>query len=145
VLWWIVDGVLGALLGAGFLWLAHRAGRGEDALVALGLVVAAVLYPVMGISVHALTEMPIELTGMGAFTALALLGASRSPAWLVAGWGAHAVWDLALPAVADTAYVPVWYAAACLGFDVAVASGVALGIRGRVRRPDAGAPAQTTP
>jgi hypothetical protein len=136
---WIVAAALGGLLGFGFVALAGRAGRRADALLGAGLVAAAVLYPLMGLPAHALREMPVELAGVAAFTAAALLGASLSPWFLALGWGAHALWDLALPSVTDTAYVPAWYAAACLGFDLAVAGLVA--VRARRGRPRAAEPA----
>lgn len=134
---WLVTAVLGALLGLAFVALARRAGRRADALLGAGLVGAAVLYPLMGLPAHALGELPVELAGVAAFTAAALLGASLSLWFLALGWGAHALWDLALPSVTDTAYVPAWYAAACLGFDVAVAGLVAVRARrGRTRAPE---------
>jgi len=119
-----IDALLGAVLGAGFFALASRAGRGRDAWLGAGLLVAALVYPALGLPIHALDSMPVELFGVALFGALALGGALLSPWLLALGWALHAFWDLLLPWIADTGYVPPWYAAACLGFDLVVAGAV---------------------
>jgi hypothetical protein len=127
----VLDAALGAVLGAGFVALARRTGRSELAWLAAGLIAAALLYPLMGLLAHGLGEMRVELFGVVLFGALAGLGLALSPWLLAAGWLLHAVWDLLLPWVADTGYVPPWYGAACLGFDLAVAAAlVAHALRG---------------
>ena len=127
----VIDAVLGALLAWGFVVLARRAGRAELAWIAAGLFVAGVAYPLMGLPAHAAGAMPVEWFGVALFSVFALLGATVSPWFLALGWGLHAFWDLLLPWIADTGYVPPWYAAACLGFDLVVAAAmVARALRG---------------
>jgi len=129
-----IDVLVGAGLGLGFVALARRVGGPERVWLALGLVVAALVHPLLGLTVHAPAALPVELGGVVLFAILAVLGAAGSAAWLVLGWALHAFFDLLLPWVADTAYVPAWYASACLGFDLAVAAAVAA--RALAGRPD---------
>lgn len=134
-----IDALLGGLLAAGYVALARRSGA-ERLWIGFGLFVAGALYPLMGLTAHPLGEMRVELFGVVFFGALALLGAILS-AWLLAiGWALHAFWDLLLPWVADTGYVPPWYAAACLGFDLVVAG--AMVARAGRRRPAIALPSE---
>ncbi|MBW2316681.1 MAG: hypothetical protein JRH10_21160 [Deltaproteobacteria bacterium] len=134
-----IDLVLGAVLAVGFVVLARRAGRAELAWIASGLFAAGVLYPLMGWSTHGVGGMPVEWGGVALFGILAGLGVAVSAWFLMLGWGLHAFWDLLLPWVADTAYVPPWYAAACLGFDLVVAA--AMAVRAWRGAPDLAGPA----
>lgn len=128
-----IDVAIGAVLAGVFVALARRAGRHELAWIATGLFVAGAAYPLMGLPAHALGDMRVELFGVVLFAAFAGLGIVASPWFLAAGWGLHGLWDLALPWVADTGYVPPWYAAACLGFDVVVAAAMVVrSLRGGV-------------
>jgi hypothetical protein len=127
-----IDALVGGGLAGGYVFLARRSGA-ERLWIGVGLFVAGALYPLMGLTAHPPGAMPVELFGVALFGAIALLGAVGS-VWLLAlGWALHAVWDLLLPWVADTGYVPPWYAAACLGFDLVVA--VAMAARASRRRP----------
>ncbi|HKJ25370.1 MAG TPA: hypothetical protein VKB65_11145, partial [Myxococcota bacterium] len=121
-----LDAALGAVLGAGFVALARRAGRAELAWIAAGLLVAAAIYPLLGLAAHGARELRVELFGVALFGGLAGLGLVLTPWLLAAGWLLHAAWDLLLPWVADTGYVPPWYGAACLGFDLVVVAALAV-------------------
>ncbi len=125
---------IGAVLGAGFAWLAGLVGR-ERRVWAAGLVVAAVLYLVFAGAAGAGAEaLAVELSGVVAFAAVAWLGLGR-PLWLAAGWAVHVVWDVALH-VQPGGYAPPLYPEACIGFDLAVAAFIAW----RVRRPGSALP-----
>jgi hypothetical protein len=136
MLW--IDVALGAVLGGAFAVLARRAGRAERLWLAAGLAVAALIYPLAGLPAHGPGGLAVEWVGVAIFGALAVLGAWLSPWILALGWALHAPWDLLLPWLADTSYVPHWYGAACLGFDLAVAAAVAArAVRGTPRAADA--------
>jgi len=110
----------GAALGALFAVLAaKRGGAGERRLLALGLVVAALIY--VGLALRADSRwLAVEAIGVVMFGGLAWLG-RRAEGWLALGWAAHVAWDVGLhldraqPVVAD------WYPLACVGFDLVIA------------------------
>ncbi|MEE2663967.1 MAG: hypothetical protein VX681_07605 [Myxococcota bacterium] len=114
--------VFGAV-GAG-LWIAgvRWIGRGEPWWFALGLVVAAAIYLTHGLGVEPPPELGVAFAGVGLFVVIGVGGAARWSWLLGAGWALHAVWDVAAPRVADLSYMPAWYAPACLGFDLVVAT-----------------------
>jgi hypothetical protein len=58
------------------------------------------------------------------FGILAFLGVRYSAYFLALGWVAHVAWDLLLHPVHVSAYAPLWYPVACIGFDLAVAGAV---------------------
>ncbi|UCE85025.1 MAG: hypothetical protein JSU66_11790 [Deltaproteobacteria bacterium] len=124
-MWFTIEVVLGALLGAAFVALARALGRLERTLLAAGLVVAALVYVGMGLTAHPPSELWIEGVGAGAFLVLAVAGYLGSPLLLAAGWAAHGAWDLVVPLFTDVAYLSEWYIAACLGFDLALAAYIA--------------------
>jgi hypothetical protein len=126
----LVAGAVSALL---FVVLARRYGpRAEGRLYAVGLVFAAVIY--VGFAVFGGAErrwVVVEFAGLLPFTGLAWLGLRSSAWWLAVGWLAHAAWDTGLHlALGTPAFVPAWYPAVCLGFDLLVAG--AIGLRARV-------------
>ena len=60
----------------------------------------------------------IEIAGFPLYTALAVLGLTRSPWFLAAGIAAHGVaWD-SWHYYANTGYIPSWYAIGCFLVDV---------------------------
>ncbi len=71
--------------------------------------------------------------------ALGALGVVSSIWFLAAGWAGHAAWDLVVPAFADVSYMPTWYAAVCVGFDVVVAAYLVVRARGGLAISAAGA------
>jgi hypothetical protein len=43
--------------------------------------------------------------------------------WLAVGWALHVGWDLAAQ-LTDEPLLPLWYAIACLAFDLVVAAAI---------------------
>jgi hypothetical protein len=117
-----VDFLIGAALGAGFIVLARALGRLERIVLAGGLLVAALAYVGFGVGPRGASALPVELAGSLLFAAFGVLGLVSSLWFLALGWALHAIWDLAVPGLSDVSYMPVWYAAACIGFDVVLAA-----------------------
>jgi hypothetical protein len=68
----------------------------------------------------------VEIAGVPVYAGLAALGLRRSPWFLVAGIVAHgAAWD-SWHWLGHSAYVPAWYAIACLVCDVTLGAYLAL-------------------
>ena len=113
---------LGAI-GAG-LWMAllSRLEYGDRLYLAVGLAIAAAVYVVLGVGSASALTLGVTTAAVGFFSLLGIGGARRWVALLTIGWGLHALWDLLAPYVFDLAYMPGWYAPACLGFDLVVAS-----------------------
>ncbi len=88
---------------------------------AIYLVVAALIY--LGFAAREAGEgwMSIELLGLTAYSALALLGVRRSARLLALGWALHAAWDVVVHAGVPGEFVPEWYRWACLSFDIVAA------------------------
>ncbi|MFB3132329.1 MAG: DUF6010 family protein [Rhodothermales bacterium] len=116
--------VLGFVLGAAFLVFARRRGaQRKRRLLAVGLVVAALIYVGFAVAWADAAWMMIELGGVLVFTGLAVLGLKRSALWLAVGWALHPAWDVGLHLVgAGAAFAPAWYAVACISFDLLVAT-----------------------
>ena len=87
----------------------------------IGLIIAAVIYPVFVLISGQLQHMPMEIGGVILYGTFALLSKKYTLHWLVAGWALHICWDLFLHSADATPYVPAGYAMACLGFDIAIA------------------------
>src|SRR5437867_1079910 len=111
---------IGVVLGALFVALAQRL-HAERSCYAVGLVCAALIYVGFALARTGRTRLPLELGGLGLYSAVALLGAWRWPRLLSIGWGAHAAWDVILHSGIRVAPATVWYPPACLGFDLVVA------------------------
>ena len=110
------------------LWLRRKSPGSQQRFWALGLLVAALIYvgfAVLGIGAGTVGDPPhvlgFEGLGVMVYGALGALG-MRHPKALAFGWALHVVWDLG-HRHAD--WVPEWYVAACLAFDVVVAGYVA--------------------
>lgn len=129
--------LLGALLGGLFV-LAAR-GRGwtaEVRLLALGLVVAALIYVVFALPGADHRWLALEGAGLAVFGGLAWLGVRASLWWLALGWVAHVAWDVGLHLERTQAVVGPWYPLLCVGFDLVVA-GYLLGPASAGRQPRA--------
>ncbi|MEM8933894.1 MAG: hypothetical protein AAGE94_22070 [Acidobacteriota bacterium] len=112
--------VIGAIAAVPFVAYARR--HGGERTFAIGLVVAALIYIAFVVFGQASAKaVQLETIGAVAFIALAIAG-RRSARVLAAGWGAHGIWDMAFHAPVADAYWPLWYPAACLGFDLVVAA-----------------------
>ena len=133
---YVVELVLGAIGAAAFLALCRTNARFEAPLAAGGLVFAALGYVgyalIAGVAAGAVVWL-----GVGVFAVFGGLGARASLVFLAVGWGLHAVWDVVVPDLADVAYMPGWYEAVCLGFDLVVGTYFALRFAGRVPAPGA--------
>ena len=130
----VVFGVLGLLLGVAYAAAVVRFAPSAVRAFALGLAIAAAIYPAFAIFGGATWSwLGIELVGVVVFGALvlpALRGGGRPAAAMVAlGWALHPLWDLLLHASAVGAFpdapgaghVPSWYPPACATFDWVVA------------------------
>ena len=78
--------IFGAVLGAPFVLVARRRqGHGEIRLLAVGLVVAALIYIVLALAAGADRDwLALETAGVGLFGVLAWLGLRTSLWWLAA-------------------------------------------------------------
>lgn len=107
--------LLGLILGSAFIVLAHTIARSERRFIALGLVIAALIY--VGFATVSSAYVPwliLETLGAGFYGALAWLGMRYSPRWLALGWATHLVWDVGLHLVREgSAFTPAWYPVVC--------------------------------
>ncbi|HEX8846322.1 MAG TPA: DUF6010 family protein [Pyrinomonadaceae bacterium] len=123
---WLLLGVASAI---GFILFARNLGReGEARVLAAGLVIAALVYVVFGVSARETNWILLELAGLLLFSIVAVLGLKRSALWLAAGWAGHPLWDawLHLGDAGGASFTPRWYVLACIGFDLLVAGYILL-------------------
>ena len=114
----------GVVLAAGLLRFAGRGGPGRRSRVlAVGLVVAALVYVPFALAAGDTGRLVVELAGVAVFAVPAYLGVRGSSRLLAAGWVGHVAWDVGLHLLGP-AYGPAWYAALCIGFDLVVAGGL---------------------
>jgi hypothetical protein len=118
--------LIGAALGAAFVIVARKQKRGEQTVLAVGLLVVALIYLVFGLAAGANVDWLVtETIGVGIYGTFALLGLRYSLWWLALGWAAHPAWDAGLHLLGGSAkFVPMWYAIACIGFDLVVAASI---------------------
>jgi hypothetical protein len=111
--------VSGAALGALFVAItARRTPRGEAGLLAIGLVIAALIYVLVALFGAGRSGLLYEVVGLLLFGAIAWLGVRVSHLWLALGWAAHVAWDVGLHVDRIQAIVPAWYPLLCVGFDL---------------------------
>jgi hypothetical protein len=104
-------------------WLGSRAIRFERTMLA-GFLVAMPLVYVMGWFAAASSWIWVELLGLALFAAFAALGLKNSPWFLAIGIAGHGfAWDLWH--YKNSAYIPDWYAVACMLVDLALGAYVA--------------------
>jgi hypothetical protein len=123
----------GLVLALGAIHLARRWAPGTALRVyAIGLVVTAGVYVALALAGRASARwVAIEMLGVLLYGGAAWLGCRRWLPALALGWGAHAVWDLALHLDgAGGAFTPPWYPWLCLGFDLPIAVAVMTDGRG---------------
>lgn len=113
--------LLGAILGALFAIFARARKAAEVRVLALGLVVAALIYVGLAVAGRGREWLGIEMAGVVLFGLLAWLGLRASPWWLAVGWVAHVGWDVGLHLDRAQAVVGAWYPLLCVGFDLVVA------------------------
>ena len=124
-------GSVASAVTAACLWLRRRMGlramKFERAWLAAFLVGMPVVYLLgwLGARNRAATSWSwVELLGLALFAALAVLGLKKSPWFLVIGIAGHGIaWDSWH--YKNSAYVPDWYAVACLLVDLALGAYVA--------------------
>jgi hypothetical protein len=113
--------LVGAMLGALFATFARARKAAEARVLALGLVVAALIYVGLALGGKGREWLVIELAGVGLFASVAWLGLRASRWWLAVGWVAHVTWDVGLHLDRAQAVVGAWYPLLCVGFDLVVA------------------------
>jgi uncharacterized protein DUF6010 len=118
----LIEIVIGLFLGIGFLLLVRRSRSytKEKRAIAIGLIVVALIYLGFGLFSGSLRWLLIELAGVPIYAVFAWLGLKRSGWFLAAGWALHPLWDAGLHDY-STQFVPHWYIAGCIGFDLLVA------------------------
>jgi hypothetical protein len=114
--------LVGVVVGAFFLVLARRFGRSATAMLATGLIIAALIY--VGFAVRggtSPTELRQEILGLIVFTLLAVAGLRWWPPLVGIGWLLHGGWDILLHWPVQ-AWVPGLYPVFCVSFDLVVAA-----------------------
>ena len=113
---------LGLLLGAGFIAFERAVVTDERLFFAIGLWVVGFIYLGFAAIGDGTTWPGIEALGIALYGGMGILGMFRSPRWLVVGWAAHPVWDIALHFFGDgSAFTPEAYSISCVSFDLLVA------------------------
>jgi hypothetical protein len=103
-------------------------------LWAIALIVAAVIY--VGFALMGGAPPPwllLEVVGVIGYGAFALLALRFSIWWLVLGWFLHVAWDVLVHAP-NPGFVPSWYPAVCVGFDVII--GISLAVQSLRQRQE---------
>lgn len=119
----LINAIIGFFIALPIIFLARKIFPNRDhAFWRIGLVIAAVIYPIFVLIADQPEHLPMELGGVVLYSALAWLSKKYSLYWLAIGWALHVCWDLFLHSATSTPYVPGGYAVACLGFDIAIAS-----------------------
>jgi uncharacterized protein DUF6010 len=113
--------LVGAVLGGLFVTFARARKAGEARVLALGLLVAALIYVGLAMGDKGREWLVIELAGVVLFGGLAWLGLRASLWWLAVGWIAHVAWDVGLHLDRPQVVVGAWYPLLCVGFDLVVA------------------------
>jgi hypothetical protein len=128
--------LVGAAGGALFVGLAYAFPRRTRGILARGLIVTAFVYVYFAARAHAGPAwLAAELAGVAVYGAMALRGLRGSAWWLVAGWGLHPVWDIAVHLIGPgRAFAPTAFANFCLTWDPIVAGVVAAVILLQARR-----------
>ena len=117
-----IELIIGIFLAIGYILIVRRSGSfaKEKRAFAIGLIVTALIYVVFGFFSNSITWQLIELIGVPIYTVFALLGLKKSSWFLAIGWAFHVFWDAGLHDL-STPFVPHWYIAGCIGFDLLVA------------------------
>lgn len=124
IVFWMLIGVISAIAFLAFIQLKPAQ---ESQVLAIGLIVAALIYVGFASVGNSRPEwIAIELAGVGLYGLLAVVGLYYSHWWLMLGWMAHPVWDIGLHWFGQgTIVAPSWYAIACTGFDGLIAAYIA--------------------
>ena len=118
---WILLG-----LGSGGVLLVYARSKGrqsEKRILAIALVIVAAVYVGFALVWGNTRWILIEIAGVPVFSIFAGLALRHSVNWLTIGWALHPAWDAGLHLLGPGhAIVPVWYAVACIPFDLLVAA-----------------------
>lgn len=116
--------VVGALFGAGFIFLTLWSGLKARQIFAYGLIAVSFVYVALsGRSDNPTVWLGFEMTGVAIFGSLAMLSVIGSPWWLIAGYALHPIWAIVFHYIGTgSAFVPKEYVLANAGFDVALAT-----------------------
>ena len=117
----ILYAALGAVGGHVFAGFARRNPSQTPLVAAQALVAASFIYVAFAMASMESFWLAVEIGGLLVFLGFAFLGLKTSIAWLWIGWAVHILWDAGVHLLAATPFVPVWYPAACIGFDAVVA------------------------
>jgi len=113
--------ILGLVLGILFIQYANWKGRNPSGIYALGLFVAALIYPIFAIFTANLSWIGIELLGVLCYGLFCLLGMRYQVGWIALGWLLHPLWDIALHLYGPGNHIiSLWYTVPCFSFDVLV-------------------------
>jgi len=118
---------LGAVLSVPLIGLARTYPPGKERLIyAVGLVFAALVYVVFGVSGGASAQwLALETLGVFLYSAAAWGGLRGRPWMLALGWAAHVAWDVLFHlSGAGSEYTPNWYPWFCVSFDLVMAGAV---------------------
>lgn len=123
----LIQIIVGVILAIVFLLLVRRSGNvaKEKRILSIGLVVVALIYVGFGLFSDSVGWKLIELIGVPIYGLFAWLGLKKSGWILAVGWALHVFWDAGLHGV-STPFVPHWYIAGCIGFDLLVAAYIAV-------------------
>ncbi len=114
--------MIGAAIAAVLIWFLKKINWEKRPLTyANMLIIAAMIYVGFALFTGELAWMYIEIIGVVLFFLMALIGLKVSYWFLAFGWAAHVLWDVGLHSVEKTPFVPGWYPAACVGFDLVIA------------------------
>ncbi len=126
--------LLGAVLSLALVGLARTyPPRGERRVYAVGLVIAALVYVVLGLAGGAGARwLALESLGLLLYGAAAW-GGLRGRRWLLTlGWAGHVAWDMPFHLRgAGSEYTPPWYPWLCVSFDLIMAGAVLASSRRR--------------
>ena len=114
--------LLGAALAVLFIIIGHRVKFLDFKIsMAIGLVVAALIYVGFALAWGNIQWVLIEALGIPLYGAMAWLGLRKSPIWIAVGWLLHMPWDLFVHYIGPGFHVaPEWYMFACFSFDLIV-------------------------
>ena len=114
--------LLGVFLALVFVSWQHRYTASTSCrLLVYALGIAALIYILFAAAALEIEWLAIELLGFTVFLTIAWLGLKRSYWYLATGWATHVLWDIGLHSNNTPAFVPSWYPAFCMSFDMIVA------------------------
>ena len=115
-----IEAIIGFVVAAASIMVARRVFPNKaHAVWRTGLVVAALIYVIFSFFSGSLQWILLEIGGVLLYLSFAVLSKRYSLWYLALGWGLHVLWDLLLHGE-DLDFVPSWYPAVCLGFDIAI-------------------------